>query len=420
MKFYLVGIKGSGMSALAHLLLDDGYQVEGSDVDKYIFTENRLKQRKVKIHSLNNKDYLKNSFVIIGHDFIDDYLINDLNKKGIPFLEYHKFLSFYINKNNLISVCGSHGKTTLVGLLSQASNNCSFLRGDGYGKKTNKEDFFFLESCEYKDHFLEYSPSFICITNIDYDHVDYFKKERDYISSFNKFSNKSNKGLIDYDDSKKINNPYYFTYGINKNADFYADDYISDEHGIRGKIYFQNEFIIDFNYTNLYGIHLIKDIVCVVAFYYLHHYDIELVISKIKQFKMADRRFNIEKYNNVILIDDYAHHPKQIEMNYSNVKTIYANYIHIGIFKPDRKSRLEHFLLDIKCVLSKFDYAFVTNFNDKKHIDLIKKLVDKNIIYLDDPSKIINYLDKNKKYTFSLMSSKNLDEVKEIIKSHFK
>ena len=343
MKFYLIGIKGSGMSALALLLNDDGYIVEGSDVNKYIFTEERLKSKNIKIHSLSNLNYLKNYFVIIGHDFYEKYLIDFLTKKKIPFMEYHKFLSFYIKRNSLVSVCGSHGKTTMVGLLSQGSDDSSFLRGDGYGKKSNNEDFFFLESCEYKDHFLEYCPQDIIITNIDYDHVDYFKNEKMYIDSFNKFAKKGKNVLIDYDDRDKLNIKDYLTFGINPNADFNIKNFDISINGIKGDFYFRSGFVISFQFNQLYGVPLLKDICCVLGFYYLKNYDLNKVINNLKKFKMADKRFNVCNYDNYVIIEDYAHHPSQMSVNFSNVKLLFNNFKHIAIYKPDRESRLKYF-----------------------------------------------------------------------------
>lgn len=420
MKFYLIGIKGSGMASLAHLLADDGYEVCGSDVDSYIFTQVRLLKRNIQINPLSDTSFLNGYFVIVGHDFIDEFLIKQFKEKQIPFMEYHKFLSFYLNKNKLVAISGSHGKTTLTGLLASASNKSSVLRGDGYGKKRKNEDFFFLESCEYKDHFLTYQPNFIFITNIDYDHVDYFLHEEDYINSFKKFAKKTHCGLIDYDSFYKINNPYFFTYGLDDRADFYAEDYTFDEKGIRGKIYFQTEKITEFAFDNLFGIPLIKDIVGVIAFYFLNHYDLEEVKRRLAKFKMADKRFNILKNEKYVVIDDYAHHPTQIDVNYQNVKTMFKDYISVAIFKPDRPSRIKKFILDFQKSLSKFDLVFVTDFNDKKNIELLKQLENEKIVYLSNLKLLPTYLHKNKKYVFSLMSSKNLNEVKEIVKYYFK
>lgn len=420
MKFYLIGIKGSGMAGLAHLLLDDGYEVIGSDVNSYVFTQERLLKRKVKIKPLSDTSFFDDYFVIVGHDFIDEFLIRQFKDKKVPYMEYNKFLSFYLNKRKLISVCGSHGKTTLVGLLASGDDKCSFLRGDGYGKKNKEEDFFFLESCEYKDHFLVYNPQFVIITNIDYDHTDYFKHEEDYISSFKKFANKVNCGLIDYESAQKINNPYFFTYGIDDRADFYAEDYTFDKNGIRGKIYFQTQKITDFSFPNLFGINLIKDVVGVFAFYFLHHYDLEKVKKGLLSFKMADKRYNIFKSEKYVIIDDYAHHPSQIKINYQNTKVLFDNYSLIAIFKPDRISRLEKFFNDFQKNLEQFDQAFILDFNDKKHQDVLRKIENTKIKYLSNPEELVTYLQPDKKYVFSLMSSKNLNEVKEIINSHFK
>ena len=148
MKFYLIGIKGSGMASLFCMLKDDGYEVIGSDVDNYIYTEEILQQRKAVILPLSDKTYLNNCFVIIGHDFIEPYIISDLKKNNIPYLEYHKFLNFYINKNKLVSIAGSHGKTTLSSLLSHSINS-SYLIGNGNGKMDNNSKYL-DEICKIK------------------------------------------------------------------------------------------------------------------------------------------------------------------------------------------------------------------------------------------------------------------------------
>lgn len=419
LKFYLIGIKGAGMASLANILLDDGYEVVGSDVNNYIFTEERLKKRKVKIFSLDNKEYLDNCFIIVGHNFMDEYLIKDFQKKHLPFLEYNKFLSFYLKKDNLVCCSGSHGKTTLVGLLACGSDKSSFLRGDGYGKKQINEDFFFLEACEYQEHFLVYKPYFSFICNIDYDHVDYYKSESDYILAFNKFASYSSIGLIDYDSFYKINNPYFFTYGIDDRADFYAEDFSFDENGIKGKLYFQTEFITDFKFNNMYGLPLIKDVVGVLAFYFLHHYDLDKVKNNLQNYQMAQKRFNINKINKQIYIDDYAHHPSQMKVNLENVKVLFPFYKYVAIYKPDRISRLEYFYKDIKDILSKFDLAFICDFNDKTNKDLLNKFNSEKIIYLENINNIKNYLNKDYKYVFSLMSSKDLNPIKNIIIKFF-
>ena len=196
-------------------------------------------------------------------------------------------------------------------------------------------------------------------------------------------------------------------------------DYIFDENCIKGKIYFQTEFIAEFNYHHLFGLPLIEDIVGVVSFYYLMHEDVNKVLNNINKFIMAKNRFNITNKKQYILIEDYAHHPHQLKVNLDNINVMYKDYVHIGIFKPDRISRFIKFKEDFKDVLNQYDLSFILDFNDKKYVEELKSIVNNKIIYLHDLKKIQNYLSRDKKYVFSLMSSKNLDDIKRIIEKYF-
>ena len=122
------------MAALASLLDDEGYTVSGSDVRHKCLTDDKLLTRGIHLFKLNDKEYLKYDVVIIGHDFYKEELIKELEDNNKIFFEYHEFLDFYLNKEKLISICGSHGKTTLVNLLSSLEPSSSYLRGDGEGR----------------------------------------------------------------------------------------------------------------------------------------------------------------------------------------------------------------------------------------------------------------------------------------------
>lgn len=412
MKFYLIGIKGSGMASLFCMLKDDGYEVIGSDVDYHIYTEEILQQRKAVILPLSDKTYLNNCFVIIGHDFIEPYIISDLKKNNIPYLEYHKFLNFYINKNKLVSIAGSHGKTTLTSLLAHSINS-SYLIGNGNGKMDNNSKYFFLESCEYKNHYHIYNPNFIIITNIDYDHVDYFVTKDEYNLSFKKFANKVNKGLIEYNSAKKINNPYFFTYGLDDKADFHLKKYKIDEEGISGILYFQNRYITSFKFKKLYGYPLLMDIVALLSFHYLENNNLETIKNRLETYEMTNKRFNILNINDIIVIEDYAHHPTQIKENFNTLKSIYKNNKLIAVFKPDRPSRIEYFIKEFKNSLSLFDKAYILPFNNDENNDLLAELQTDKITFIKDEKSI--KVDGNNIYI--LMSSKSLENVKEHIKS---
>lgn len=119
------------MAALANILLDDNYQVRGSDVNNFINTEISLKLRKVTIDPLDSNYYLDSDIIIIGHSFCKEKLINKLNEKGKVFFEYNEFLDLYIDHDKLVSIAGSHCKTTLVKMLSSSFPHCSYLCGEG-------------------------------------------------------------------------------------------------------------------------------------------------------------------------------------------------------------------------------------------------------------------------------------------------
>lgn len=406
MRFYLIGIKGSGMAALAELLAEDGYAVTGSDVTRYVFTEEALKERRIEILPLSDDSFLKDSFVIVGHDFMDEFLIQSLHQKRVPFMEYHKFLSFYLMRDHLISVCGSHGKTTLTGLLASAHQNASMLSGDGQARRAGDERYFFLESCEYQNHFLAYRPEFIIITNIDYDHIDFFPKEEDYIRAFRTFASHAPAGLVEYGSAQKLQNPYFLTFGIDERADFHVRDYRVDQKGIRGKFYFQSEYLTDFSFPDLFGFPLLMDVIAALAFYTLRHEDLETVKSGIARYRMAKKRFNISTVNGRILIEDYAHHPHQIAANYETVSRTYPGYKTIAVFRPDRLSRFHYFRKEFQRALSAFDAAYLLNFPDGKHTDLLREAQGTTLTYLPEEDLMMHL--PQERCVILFMSSKNL------------
>lgn len=416
MRIYLIGIKGSGMASLAILLKEDLYEVRGADVARYIYTEDELRRHHINIDSFSEMIIDDHTLVIVGHDFIDKYreqLIND----GIPYLEYHDFINFYFNKHHLIAICGSHGKTTLTGMIAKATGEATYLIGDGEAHKEKAEKYCFFEACEYKDHFLNYHPSFIIVTNIDYDHVDYFKTREQYLQSFKSFCDKANCGLIEYKASKEIRNPYFFSYGIDSNADFHVKNYCVNQQGIKGDLFFQSSYITSFSFDNLFGLPLLYDVIAVLAFYSLKNENLEKIKKAISNFEMVRKRYNIFKVNGNILIDDYAHHPTQIKTNYDTIKRTYPLLKKVAIFKPDRQSRFEYFENDFFEALHLFDQAFILDYPHQK-LSFEPKYEDEKVHYLSDENNIKSYLLKNQKYIIIFMSSKNMNGIRKIVSDY--
>lgn len=414
MKFYLIGIKGSGMASLAHILLDEGYEVRGSDTVNYINAQKALLERKVIIDSLSSEEYLKADIIIIGHFFFNKELINKLDKYSKIYFEYHDFLSNYLDQSKLISICGSHSKTTLVKLFSISNEYNSFLIGEGVGKKREDDLFFFLESCEYQNHFLKYKPREVIITNIDYDHVDYFKNENEYIKAFQNFIENSEKVYCLFDDANKLKHKNMVTYGLNKNANYHIEIKEELENEYLLSFYKETQELMTFNYARKPN-HFLELIASVLAFYNEHNYDLNIILKNISNFTLPSQRFNVEEYRGNIIINDYCHHPSQIKYNLEQIDFYYKDIKKIAIFKPDRTSRLVYFKDRFIKELEKYDLSFVLDLANTEEIGShsSKELCTSKIKYIKNIFELKKYLVENEKYAFSFMSSKNLnDEIK--------
>lgn len=420
MKFYLIGIKGSGMAALALLLKSDQYEVVGKDVPHHLFCEDELVKNNIDIFDLDDTSYKNSDIVIIGHNFYKPELIEELERNKQAYFEYHHFLAFYLPKRKLIAISGSHGKTTTVKLLKTAlEDKASYLQGDGSGKRIKDESYFILEACEYKDHFLAYTPHYSIVTNVDYDHVDYFKSVEQYEISFLNFINQSQKSIVDYDFAKKYELSNVITIGFDKNADYTYKSYQVNERDIEGIIVNHERTIVSFKLP-LMGIHFLHHLLSIAAILDLENLDVERGFKNLTHFKNATRRFAIFEKNNFAIIDDYAHHPNQINANVENVKLRYPSYKHYAFFKPDRKSRFEYFMAGFKSTLEKFDKAFIFDLpinEENKGVD-IKMITCEKIIYIKVINELDNYLNYDEKATYSLMSSKSLDDIKNYLLNH--
>ena len=166
------------MSALARILHDMGYEVQGSDVEKYFFTQVPLEEANIRMLPFNRENIKEGMTVIAGNAFPDTHEeIEEANKQGVRVIRYHDFLGELMQKYTSIAVTGSHGKTSTTGLLAHVIEKAmptAFLIGDGTGKGVKDASYFVFEACEYRRHFLQYEPDYAIMTNIDFDHPDYF------------------------------------------------------------------------------------------------------------------------------------------------------------------------------------------------------------------------------------------------------
>lgn len=364
--YHFVGIKGAGMSSLAQIMHDLGHEVQGSDIEKYVFTEGALKNKGIKILPFSVDNIHEGMVVIQGNAFPDTHEeIVRAHELKLDVIRYHDFLGQVINQYTSVAVTGAHGKTSTTGLLSHVMNGdkkTSFLIGDGTGMGLPGSDYFAFEACEYRRHFLSYHPDYAIMTNIDYDHPDYFKNIDDVASAFQEMANNVKKAIIAWGYDEHLRNlkadvPIYY-YGLSKNDDVYADNIQITENGTQFDVYINGEYYDQF-LTPQYGNHNVQNALAVITISYLEKMDVNNIKEALETFGGVKRRFNETFVSKQVLVDDYAHHPREISATIETARKKYPNKDVVAVFQPHTFSRTQAFLDEFADALSKADHVFL-------------------------------------------------------------
>ena len=372
MKYYMAGIKGAGMSALALLLSDLGFDVVGyDDAAEHRFTEDKLLERGIKIYSESNDELDEECIVIYSPALkLDTHpeLIKATNM-GLKIYEYQEMLGKLSKKFETICISGCHGKTTTTSMLSHIMSeldSCNYIIGDGRGHGDKESNRFILESCEYRRHFLAYEPEYVIITNIDMDHTDYYKSMDDMILAYEEFANKADKMVIACGDDPYTHmlevNPQIYYYGLNEDNDIQARDVEYRNDGTSFDVFVEDEYYGHFDLP-LFGKHMLLNALAVIAVCHYERLDAREVAKSLKTFKGAERRFKETFVGNNVIIDDYAHHPTEVKVTIKGARQKYPDKKIIAVFKAHTFSRVEEFSDDFAAALNLADKAFVMDIN---------------------------------------------------------
>lgn len=367
MKYYLIGIKGAGMSALGLILDDLGYNVVGyDDTKEHQFTEDKLIERGIKIYTEDNDEIDENTIVIRSSAVKDEHpqmvKANNLNLKTY---EYYQMLGKLANMFELITVAGCHGKTTTTSMMAHVLGSivgCNYLIGDGTGKVSKEYKRFVIEACEYQRHFLVYEPKYAIITNIDLDHVDYFKDMNDIMDAYTEYANNASKMVIacgedTYARLLELNKPIFY-YGLDDNNDIVAQNVEYTSEGVSFDVEIEGNPYGHFELP-IYGKHMLLDALAVIAVCYYERIEAKDVVKVFKTFGGANRRFAQTVIGNNVIIDDYAHHPNEVKATIKAVKQKYPDKKIVAVFQPHTFSRTKEFASELARVLNRVDYAYV-------------------------------------------------------------
>jgi UDP-N-acetylmuramate--alanine ligase len=424
MEYYFIGIKGTGMSSLACMLKDLGNEVSGSDLSKHFFTEVGLNERNIPIYDFDPNNIKDHMNVIIGNAFLEDFpeVIAARNNKTCRCARYHEFLGEFLKNYHLISIAGSHGKTTTTGMISGVMNRfkkTGYLIGDGTGHLEKDTEYFCLESDEFRRHFLAYHPEYAIVTNVEIDHVDYFKDDADYRSSYEEFARNVTKAMVIYgedEEARKLNlgDTKVYWYGLEDTDDIQAINVKETSTGMEYDVLFEGKMFAHFS-TPLVGHHLLLNSLAVIGVSILEGIPANIIEDGLSSFKGVKRRFVVEEHEDNIFIDDYAHHPTEVGVTIDTARLRFPNKKLVAVFKPHRASRVKYFAEDFKKQLEKADKVYLCDFTsiddkqDGTDIDItyLQKMIPGSVVITED-EKGAEVLSKEEPACFLFMSSKDI------------
>src|SRR5690625_3547558 len=363
--YHFIGIKGTGMSALAQILHDSGEEVQGSDVDKRFFTQEALESKGIPILPFKASNIKDEDTVIAGNAFSEEHIeVKEAKERGVTFYRYHEFLGEWLKQYTSIAVTGAHGKTSTTGLLAHVLNETlpiSYLIGDGTGKGHIDSSYFVFEACEYRRHFLRYEPDYAIMTNIDFDHPDYFTSISDVFNAFQEMADRVKKGIIACGDDEQLQQiqapvPVVY-YGFEPTNDFQAQNIKETETGTQFDVFVRNTYYDTFKIP-MFGKHHVLNALSVVTI--CHYEGIPAKdIQNLSTFQGVKRRFTEKRIGNQMLIDDYAHHPIEIAATIDSAQRKYPGKKIVAIFQPHTFTRTKTFLQEFADSLGLADSVYL-------------------------------------------------------------
>lgn len=368
MKYYCIGIKGTGMSTLAQILSDLGNTVSGYDDAKgHKFTQDGLEERNIPIYYGHDHEIDKDTIVTYSVAFGEDHPeMKRVRELGLTVKRYCEIMGDVIDMFKTIGVSGTHGKTStssMIRKILEDSIGCNYFIGAGDGHASRDNEYFVVESDEFNRHFTAYHPTYSIITNIEAEHMEIYKDVDDIRDTFEIFANQTKDFIIangDNEEVRKINykSKVYF-YGFNDNNDIIIKDMDLEEDGSKFRVEFNGEDLGEF-FIPLYGKHMVMNACSAIVMCKLIGINIDSIRESLRNFQNAKRRFAVEVYNGSIIVDDYAHHPTEIRVTLEGVRQKYPNKRLVVVFAPNTYSRTRDFTKEFVEAFKIADKTYLT------------------------------------------------------------
>ena len=353
-RVHMIGIGGSGMCPLAEILHSRGYELSGSDNNEGD-TLNRIKELGIKVFMGHRSENIEGAQLVVYSAAISEDNPERVaaREKGIPTMERSKLLGALTRYyDNVIGVCGTHGKTTTSSMITQIlylnkMEPSAVIGGKlpliGSNGICGKSDILVCESCEFVNTFLEMSPDISVLLNIDNDHLDYFKTMENLTSSFRKFVSMSKLAFYNGDDKLSADavsdlKIEKISFGLNKDNLYHAENLHPSKYGFAFEIYKEDKLLIDLD-LKVPGRHNVMNALAAVAVCDYLGVAPNGIKESLEEFRGAGRRFEFYgEVNGFMLADDYAHHPTEIAATLSAAHDLDYNRV-VAVFQPFTFSR---------------------------------------------------------------------------------
>jgi UDP-N-acetylmuramate--alanine ligase len=421
---HFIGIGGIGMSGIAEILVQSGYLVQGSDIKASNNTK-RLEKLGIEVFIGQRKSNIFNAKIIVVSTAISKNNIELIEAKKIflPIVHRAEMLGELMRLKQSIAIAGTHGKTTTTSLIAKMIEengmdptiiNGGIISSLGSNARMGKGDWMVVEADESDGSFTKLNPTAAVITNIDLEHLDFHKNEGNLeLAFFNFLSSIPFYGFIclctDHPRVQKLisklEDKKVITYGLSANADVRATNIIYNNNKMNFTLSISNRreleissYEIEFS---MIGIHNIQNALATIATGIELKIPIEKIKNTLKTFTGVQRRFqNVGNFKNTTIIDDYGHHPVEINAALAAARLLAPKSKIISIFQPHRYSRIKDLFNDFCSCFNDADYVFLLDvypageeplkgFESTDLKNGLLKYGHKNVSYLESKKSLI-------------------------------
>lgn len=375
-RVHLVGIGGTGLSAIATVLHERGEIVTGSDQSHSRYAS-ALEQAGIPVSYEHRAENVTDADLVLASSAVPDSNVElqAARQAGIPVRRRREFLRELTQGFRTIAVAGAHGKSTTTGLvawlLEQAGLSPSFIVGAvlsnlGTNARAGSGDFFVIEADEYDHAFWGLEPEIGVVTNIEHDHPDFFPTVEEFQAAFERFAAQVNAYLIvcaDDPGAAKLDpgTAQRVTYGTSPEAVWRPEEIQANAAGGMDFLALHHGETLGLVRTRLPGAHNVLNVLAALAVCERLGLDFKEAREAVRQFTGLARRFEVVgERGGVIVVDDYAHHPTEIRATLHAARERYPEYEIWAVFQPHTYSRTKAFLSGFSTAFHDADHVLVT------------------------------------------------------------